>query len=89
MNDMEKVFRQQQAAEEVRYRNMMTAQIRNAVIEIEDGDIDDAVHRLLTLIGEAPVRAEADGERKCRHGMNLPPDAMADDGGSRAGTVDY
>ena len=45
-------FRKQQAQEEVRRRNLMHAQIRNAIIEIENGELDDALARLKSLVGD-------------------------------------
>ncbi|MBW7902987.1 MAG: hypothetical protein H3C26_16010 [Rhodocyclaceae bacterium] len=52
-------FRRQQAQEEMRYRSIMATQIRNAIMEIEDGDPDAAIQRLQMLIGESPVGDEA------------------------------
>jgi hypothetical protein len=53
------LFQQQQAQEEARWRNMMNAQIRNAIIMIEDGDTDEAIAILQMLIGESPVGDES------------------------------
>lgn len=59
MDELEKIFHQQRDAEGRRYRNLMIAQINNAIIEIEDGDIDDAVARLKMLVGEWVIDNES------------------------------
>ena len=55
----DEIFKQQQEQEEARHRNMIAAQIRNAIIEIEEGDMDDAIARLKSLIGESDSEGEA------------------------------
>jgi hypothetical protein len=52
------VFKQQQANEDERERVILRTQIRNAIIQIEDGEIDDAIATLQALIGESPVGDE-------------------------------
>lgn len=56
------IFQQQREAEDLRYRNLVAAQIRNAIIEIEEGDTDGAIDRLKALIGEYDPDATTSAE---------------------------
>lgn len=51
-------FKRLERIDEQRQKAMIVSQIRNAIIQIQEGDTDEAIAILLALIGESPVGDE-------------------------------